>query len=171
MAAVRPAGPPPMITASQTCSSLPTTASLSCRAAYPISGSPRNKRKEVILCLKVTLGVDVIKRRRLQDAIKFPDRRRMPTAARTFTSVQMRLRANKATGSPPFPAGGISPSSGSTARPKPPSTRVGSLATSRRSSDVSAADAGGEHDADETTKEAGLNLLYDLLLLADFAQP
>lgn len=38
-------------------------------------------------------------------------------------------------GSPPFPARGISPSSGSMVRPKPPSTRAGSLATSRRSSD------------------------------------
>ena len=41
-------------------------------------------------------------------------------------------RANKATGSPPCPARGISPYSGSTARPKPPSTRAGSQATSRR---------------------------------------
>lgn len=38
----------------------------------------------------------------------------------------------KATGSRPCPAKGISPFSCSTARPKPPSTRVGSRATSKR---------------------------------------
>jgi hypothetical protein len=54
------------------------------------------------------------------------------TEARTFTSGPRHLRANRATGSPPCPAGGISPSSGSTDRPKPRSTRAGSQATSRR---------------------------------------
>jgi Protein of unknown function (DUF1214) len=40
--------------------------------------------------------------------------------------------AKRATGSPRYMVEGISPSSGSTARPKPPSTRVGSPATSRK---------------------------------------
>ena len=47
------------------------------------------------------------------------------TAARTSTSGRKRPRENTATGSRPFPARGISPSSGFTARPKPPSTRAG----------------------------------------------
>src|SRR4029453_15123003 len=41
-------------------------------------------------------------------------------------------KENKATGAPPCRAEDTSPSSGSTARPNPPSTRAGSQGTSRR---------------------------------------
>ena len=52
--------------------------------------------------------------------------------SRTFTSAHRHPRANRATGLPRCLAEGISPSSGSMAQQKPPSTRAGSPATSRR---------------------------------------
>jgi hypothetical protein len=64
--------------------------------------------------------------------VRATNRCRMTTGARTFTSVRKHPRARPATGSPLWRARGTSPSSGFMARPKPPSTRVGSLATSKR---------------------------------------
>ena len=52
--------------------------------------------------------------------------------SRTSISGRKRPRARTATGSPQCPAKGTSRSWASTPRPKPPSTRVGRLATSKR---------------------------------------
>src|SRR5271167_1081599 len=69
-------------------------------------------------------------------SVRAISRHKMPTGAQTFTSARTRPTARPATGSRPCRARGISRSSGSTARPRQPSIRVGSRATSKMSSDT-----------------------------------
>src|SRR5262245_33394419 len=75
-------------------------------------------------------------------------------------SVRMPPRARKATGSRLFPARAILRSSGSTARPRPPSIRAGSPATSRRSNK-----RGQPSDSMENTMKRHLTTLRSATIL------